>query len=269
MNLGRLIVRVQVDPAGVIEATPRPDPVLLIHVGAPVEIGCERGGQMHCGLSVHGDVDVIPPDTASRWILKKEDCGLIVRIPQDLLADAASSLNLDPEEARLLNRFQVRDPQIEHLGWALKAELDRTHKSGQLFADSIGMALACRLLQAHSVAAGKQKRSQPGAMSPYRLRRVLGFIEENLSSDLSLASIATVSGLSISHCQRAFRSAVGVSVHQYVIQRRVERAKSLLLDKKLPVGEVALAVGFSHQSHLAYHMRRLLGAPPMNFRGEN
>jgi AraC family transcriptional regulator len=269
MNLGRLIVRVQTDPAGVLEATPRPDPVILIHIGAPVEIGCERGGQMHCGLSVHGDVDVIPPGTASRWTLKKEDCGLIVRIPQELLVDAAASLNLDPDEARLVNRFQMRDPQIEHLGWALKAELERSHKSGQLFADSIGTALACRLLQTHSLAATKTAQPQPGAMSPYRLRRVLAFIEENLSSDLSLASIATVSGLSISHCQRAFRIAVGVSVHQYVIQRRVERAKSLLLDKKLPVGEVALAVGFSHQSHLAYHMRRLLGATPLDFREDS
>ena len=83
---------------------------------------------------------------------------------------------------------------------------------------------------------------------------------------MPLAAIASASGLSVSHCQRAFRQAVGFSVHQYVIQRRIERAKSLLVDKDLSIGEVALAVGFSHQSHLAYHMRRLLGISPMSVR---
>lgn len=269
MNLGSLIVRVAIDPAGIIESTARPDPVLLIHVGAPVEIGCERGGQMHCGLSLHGDVDVIPPGTDSRWILKKEDCGLVVRIPQNFLVEAARGMALDPQEASLVNRFQVRDPEIEHLGWALKAELEREHKSGQLFADSIGMALACRLLRAHSVVSPQNGKMQAGAMAPFKLRRVLGYIEDNLSNDLSLEAIAAISGLSISHCQRAFRNAVGLSVHQYVIQRRVDRAKSLLLNEKLSVGEIALAVGFSHQSHLAHHMRRLLGISPTNIRSDS
>lgn len=269
MNLGKLIVRVQTDPAGVIEADPRPDPVLIIHVGSPVEIGCERGGQSHFGLNVHGDVDIIPPGTASRWVLKKEDNALIIRVPHQLMMDAAAGLNINPAEAVLLNRFKVRDPEIEHLGWALKAELERDHKSGQLFADSIGMALACRLLRAHSAIAPQDGKTQAGAMVPFKLRRVLGYIEDNLSNDLSLEAIAAVSGLSISHCQRAFRNAVGLSVHQYVIQRRVERAKSLLLNEKLSVGEIALAVGFSHQSHLAHHMRRLLGVSPLNVRSDS
>ncbi len=269
MNLGKLIFRVQTDPAGVIEADPRPDPVLIIHVGAPVEIGCERGGQSHFGLNLHGDVDVIPPGTASRWVLKKEDSALIIRVPHELMVEAAAGMNMDPDEAVLVNRFKVRDPEIEHLGWALKAEFEREHKSGQLFVDSIGMALACRLLRAHSSIAPQNGKTPSGAMAPFKLRRLLGYIEENLGSDLSLEAIAAVSGLSISHCQRAFRTAVGLSIHQYVIQRRVERAKSLLLNEKLSVGEIALAVGFSHQSHLAHHMRRLLGVSPLSVRSDS
>ncbi len=51
-------------------------------------------------------------------------------------------------------------------------------------------------------------------------------------------------------------------VHQYVIQRRVERAKTLLTDGKLSITEIALEAGFAHQSHMARHMRRALGLPP-------
>jgi len=266
MKLGRLGVRLQVDPAGVLESTARPDPYIVIHVGAPVEIGCERAGQMHRGVSVHGDVDIIPAGVASRWVLKRQDCALVVRVPQSLLTEAASGLGIEPSEAVILNRFQVRDARIEHLGWALKAELDHRHNSDRLFSDSVGMALACRLLQGHSLAAPSNGVPKPGAMPSFRLRRVLGYIEDHLGEDLSLSAIAAVSGLSVSHCQRAFRKAVGFSVHQYVIQRRVERARTLLVDKRWAVGEVALAVGFSHQSHLAFHMRRLLGISPASVR---
>jgi AraC family transcriptional regulator len=103
-------------------------------------------------------------------------------------------------------------------------------------------------------------------MSAFRLRRVLSYVEDNLGGDLSLSAIASVSGLSVSHCQRAFRAALGLSVHQYVLRRRIERAKSLLVERKLSLSEVALVVGFSHQSHLAYHMRRLLGTSPLGVR---
>lgn len=106
----------------------------------------------------------------------------------------------------------------------------------------------------------------PGSMAPFRLRRVLAYIEENLTGDLSLSAMATVSGLSISHWQRLFVRATGMSIHQHIIRRRVERAKSLLADENLPLSEVALMVGFSHQSHLAYHVRRVLGVSPMSLR---
>jgi AraC family transcriptional regulator len=266
MNLDRLGVRLQTDPPGVIETTPRPDPYILVHVGAPVEIACERGGQSHRGLSVHGHVDVIPANIATRWILMKEDRALVIRVSQNLLSEAARNSGIEPCATILVNRFQVRDSAIEHLAWALQSEMDSNFAGGRLYTDSIGMALACRLLQRHSIAALGESNVNGGAMPMFRLRRVLNHIEENLSQDLSLAAIAAVSGLSSSHCQRAFRNAVGVSIHQFVIQQRVERAKLLLADSRLSIAEVALSVGFSHQSHLAHHMRRLLGVQPRTLR---
>ena len=78
--------------------------------------------------------------------------------------------------------------------------------------------------------------------------------------------MAAVGGLSSSHFQRAFSQTAGSSVHRYVVRRRVERARTLLAERKLSLSEVALTVGFSHQSHLAYHMRRVFGVTPMEVR---
>jgi AraC family transcriptional regulator len=103
-------------------------------------------------------------------------------------------------------------------------------------------------------------------MPGFRLRRVLAHIEDNLDANLALSDLAAVSGLSVSHCQRAFRTAMGISLHQYVIRRRVERARSLLAQAHLSLTEVAHSVGFAHQSHLATHMRRILGTSPFSLR---
>ena len=55
-------------------------------------------------------------------------------------------------------------------------------------------------------------------------------------------------------------------MHQYVIQRRVDRAKALLRDSRLPIAQVAAEAGFAHQSHLARHLRRIAGVSPSQLR---
>ena len=127
------------------------------------------------------------------------------------------------------------------------------------------MSLAARLVRCHSsVALQGQKANGPIAGS--RLRRVLAYIEDNVAQDLSLSKIASIAQLSVSHLKASFRRATGLPVHQYVIRRRVERAKRLLREGRLSISQVALEAGFSHQSHLARHLRRLTGVSPRSIR---
>ena len=99
-------------------------------------------------------------------------------------------------------------------------------------------------------------------MPRHKLRQVQSYIEENLSASLSLRAVADAVGMSASHLKVRFREATGIPVHQYVIHRRVERATLLLREGMLPISQIALDVGFAHQSHLAMHMKRLLGVSP-------
>jgi AraC family transcriptional regulator len=95
---------------------------------------------------------------------------------------------------------------------------------------------------------------------------VLIYIEDNLSQSLSLAEIAAVAGLSVSHFKSLFRESMGLPVHQYLIRRRVERAQTLLGEGKMSISQIAVETGFAHQSHLARHTRRLLGVSPKALR---
>jgi AraC family transcriptional regulator len=253
------------DPPGVTDYPGSRRAVVSLHVGASVEVGCQRDGRYHRGLGVHGDIDIIPPGTASRWELKERDSSLILAVSQTLLSRAAEESGGDPEKIQVANRFQIRDPQMEQIGWALKAEVEAGYPGGRVYFDSLGLALATSLLARHGSGGGEVSRYKYG-MSGRRLRTVLDYIEDNLSRDLSLKEIADVAGLSVSHCKTAFSKSVGAPIHQYVIQRRVERAKQLLSREGMSVSQVAAETGFTHKSHLAFHTRRVYGLSPTGLR---
>lgn len=214
---------------------------------------------------MHGDVDIVPAGIPSRWEMKERDTALILNVPLGLLRLTAEQAGLDPERVELVNRFQMRDRQIEHIGWAVKAEMELGFPNGDLYLDSLATALSVHLIRRHSVVGG-DNGTLKGGMPGQRLKRVLSYIEDNLTAELSLVEIASIAGISVSQCKAAFRESVGLPVHQYVLERRVDRARALLSEGELSISQIALETGFSHQSHLAYHVRRLLGVSPTAIR---
>ncbi|WP_246791603.1 helix-turn-helix domain-containing protein [Bradyrhizobium commune] len=107
-------------------------------------------------------------------------------------------------------------------------------------------------------------------LSDAQLQRVLTYIDENLDQPLAIDTLSREAGVSSSHLRTWFKAAMDITIHRYILRRRVEHARQLLLqgDRKLSV--VALEAGFSHQSHLAKWMRRELGLSPGELRrGKN
>lgn len=247
--------------AGLTRIDAVPYAIVCMHIGPSVEVTCDRGGKLRHGREVAGDLDIIPAHTPAAWETKHGGTTLVMRVPDELLRSVAIELDMDPNNIEIADRFQLRDPFIEHIGWAIKADIESGGAGGRLFRESLGTALAARLLQRHS------RRSLPmrdpqGGLSAWKLKLVITHIEDNLESDLSLAEIAQVAGISVSHLKTLFRRSTGTAVHQYILRRRVERAKMLLQDRNLSIAQIAFATGFAHQSHLARHMRKILGVTP-------
>ena len=110
-------------------------------------------------------------------------------------------------------------------------------------------------------------RGRDGALPWGRLRAVVEYIEGHLDGGPTLAQLAAVVGLNPYHFARQFQAATGLPPHQYVIARRVERAKRLLqAGTDLSLAEVALRAGFSDQSQFSHHFKRLIGVTPGQFR---
>ena len=254
------------DPPGLIEVPALRSTIVSIHVGPSVQVSCRRGGLRHRGKAVHGDIDIIPAGTPSLWEINQKDTALILSVAPELLALVAEEFDLDPARIEIRNRFQVRDAQLESIGWALKAEMESGYPSGRLYVDGLALSVATRLLCGHNSRALPEPGKQSGCLSDRRLRQVLSYIEDHLSQDISLVDIAAVAGLSVSHFKSLFRESVGLPPYQYLIRRRVDRAKGLLQEGNLTISQIALETGFAHQSHMAHHIRRVLGVSPKQIR---
>jgi transcriptional regulator of acetoin/glycerol metabolism/AraC-like DNA-binding protein len=105
-----------------------------------------------------------------------------------------------------------------------------------------------------------------GGLPPSVTRRVCDYIEGHLDEKIRLDGLAALAGLSTDHFARAFHQSVGAPPHTYLLRRRLEQVEQMLRETHAPLSEIALATGFSDQSHLARHFRRWAGMSPRQVR---
>jgi AraC family transcriptional regulator len=204
-------------------------------------------------------MDVVPAGADGAWE-DDEDCTILrVCFTLGLLSGVAEDLEIDPARVVVRPRFQYRNSRIEHIALALECEYEPAMRRDRLVAESLARALALELI-ATSTASGEFVIEK--ALSPSQRRRVLEYIEAHIANDLSLSAIAQACGVSVTLLKVLFPRAFGEPVHQYVIRRRVEHAKQLIVTRRHRLSEVATLAGFAHQSHMTRMMRRVMGVTP-------
>jgi AraC-like DNA-binding protein len=87
-----------------------------------------------------------------------------------------------------------------------------------------------------------------------------------LNERISIQMLAGLAGLSIYHFARAFKRSEGLTPHEYIVRRRVQYAQNLLANSDMPLAEIAVAAGFSDQSHCARRFREHVGVTPSSYR---
>jgi AraC family transcriptional regulator len=250
-----LDVTLRVRAAGANRHVPSAEHVLSVHADAPARVSCHAGRVR--SVRKRGHVDLMPAGMSDEWFEHDASRTVDLRLSASLVRRVAEDLGLSAERAGLRPLHHATDPQIEHVAWALEAERRGGFPNGLLYRESLGVALAVHLLGRY-----RAPTTEGRGLSPAQRQRVVDYIEAHLDEDLSLERLARVAGVSGSYFKALFKRSTGVPAHAYVVQRRVERARALLLRGDLPASEVALQAGFSHQSHMARCMRRVLGVSP-------
>jgi len=246
--------------AGVVDFRGSPQHLVSVHFGSPVRATCRYQGKFQRRIQRQGDIDVLPAGIPGVWRDESPVTVLVMRLTPAFLCGVAREMGQDPDLIGLSPRLQWRNAQLEHIAWALKAEHESGYPSGPLYIQALGRAVAAHLLgnAAHDPAQAPRERG----LSARQLARVMDYVDAHLDGDVSLPRLAQVAGSGPSHFKALFKRSTGQPVHQYVVRRRVERARALLMQGELPMSQVALEAGFSHQSHMARWVRRLLGVTP-------
>ena len=168
---------------------------------------------------------------------------------------------VDLDNIEIGTHFAQADPLIHQLGLQLKKEVETGGLGGRLYADAIANLMAVHLFKNYATTTPQIKNYTDG-LPIYKLKQVKEYIEANLERSLSLDELAQVATMSAGYFSRLFKQSTGYTPHQYLIRRRVKRAKELLRQRQLSIAEVAYRVGFANQGHLNYHFKRCTGVTP-------
>lgn len=208
-----------------------------------------------------GVILVVPPDTAGDFIADGPSHVLTLTIPkayvEDFVRDSGAQIGIRREETFRAPWIQRRLIQLWH-------KLEDDDAGSRLFADQV-MREVMEILARRTDGVIEPRPARERLLAP-TVRRVRDYIESQLAEELDVQMLAGVAMMSSAHFARAFAATVGMTPFEYVMTRRLARARELLLGTDRSVLAIALAVGFKTPSHFAARFHREFGVSPREIR---
>jgi AraC family transcriptional regulator len=240
-----------------------PDHLVILHLDGPVDVE-RRLSQGLVRRRVAPGGQFILPGGVDFWVRLCQPLTTVhLYVRDQVLREVAAEVSPgDPGSAGIMPGLGELDPIIEDLARAANHAMASQDASSGLMADYIARALAARLLT----------RGQPAApgpvavLCPTQIGRVQDYIRSHLAHPIGLADLAAIAGTSQTAFARAFKRATGSAPYRFVLMARIERARRLLAGSGMPISDIALACGFSHQEHLTRMFHREVGTTPSAYR---
>jgi AraC family transcriptional regulator len=261
---GILVEHYQAPPSHLCEQSPG---ALLTHWLSfpsvkPLHLVQNHGERWHESIVKQGDLVLVPAGQPTYWRgpTNTPMSNISIYLQPELVAQTARSADLNPNRIKLMDCFSRYDPHLHQIAMMLLAELKSGGIMGELYIESLTQVLVIHLLRHYSVF--QSAIADRHSLHPRRLENAIDYIHAHLDGDLSMAQIAASVNTSPTYFASLFKQATGISLHQYVIKKRVERAKLLLETTNLPIVNIAAKVGFANSSHLTYHCKRQTGMTP-------
>jgi AraC-like DNA-binding protein len=168
---------------------------------------------------------------------------------------------------RLRCKRAHHDPVVSNIGLALSSLFSSSPSSATAVVRHVAVALCQHLITNYGVAdqvCESDSGDEQGLVGWQNT--AFAFIQDNLGRNVTVAMIADAVRLSPSHFARLFKAATGVTVHQWLVRRRLERAQDLLHDPSLRLGQIAGICGFCDESHFRKVFVHHLGVTPTDWR---
>ena len=157
------------------------------------------------------------------------------------------------------------DQDLWETAMKLRAQVESSESGRRPYAEALSLVLLHELLRVNNGSAAPEPIVY-GGLAGWQQKRVADYIEEHLSEEISLSTLAGLANLSPYHFSRAFRQSFAMPPHRYHISRRVDRAKCMLANVALSVTEIGQKLGFSESSAFASTFRKFTRTTPSEFR---
>jgi AraC family transcriptional regulator len=266
--VGLQAVRYRTAPASELNPPAMTHHRLILFARPPEELDLLYEGVKRRRPPPAGSITVVPAGSPARYRWGGWMDTLNVYLEPELVRRvAAEAFGLDSARLTIPPLDAMDLPHVRTAMGAVDAEMGTGGPGGRLVAESLANLLAVNLIR-HVLAPSRPIRNRDGVLPRARLRAVVDYVEGHLDANApTLEQMAAVARLSPYHFARQFKAATGLPPHQYVITRRVERAKRLLqTGTGMSVADVALTAGFSDQSQFSRHFKRLVGVTPAQYR---
>jgi AraC family transcriptional regulator len=219
-----------------------------------------RGGKCSVHQLGSRDVFVVPPGKSFDVTWRRDADVISFLMSKSFMRKATGLLELKIDDS-----ISIRDAFVSSAAAELCALAKSENIPSVAFVDAIATLVACRVGLRAASCHGLQPERVERALTERQMVLINNYIDERMDCPISLRSLAMLLNISIWHFVRRFTVSQGVPPHTYVTQRRLARAKSLLLESDMSITDVALEIGMTH-SHFSRSFRRHFGASPREFR---
>ncbi|THD62119.1 AraC family transcriptional regulator [Phenylobacterium sp.] len=231
--------------------------IVLEAVGAPIVVKAQQGGASSARRP-GPHISLIPGQTVATAASESSTYLREITIQFDMTGDPRWGTGLDPCAA-MTPRLMFFDQRVMRLGELLADECAVGEGADTLYGDSLGLALRQALARLGQSAANPLAR---GGLAPWQLKRVIDYMEANLSAGVRLEALAELADFSLSHFSRAFKASTGLAPHRWLLDARLREARNLLLNTEVSLAEIALDTGFVDQPHFTRAFTSAMGEPP-------
>ena len=205
-----------------------------------------------------GNITVVDPEESTRFVIRGQAEIVKLFVPLALFTEATGQ----ERRSAVIARFGEPAAELERCAQRALVALHDGEGSDPLLLSSI----ALRLLNGSIDGAGKPAGPAVGGLARRQLRRVRELIDASVAAPIartpSLKQLAAEANLSMFHFAREFHRTTGSTPYAYVLRRRLDRARKLVLQTDLPLGRVGLLTGFPSPAHFADRFHREMGVAP-------
>ncbi len=246
--------------------TPSQNHVIVIHTGTPSTLEWKDGGRVNKARFSQGDTLINPAGYFASPCWDSDVELLVLAINSSFMNSTAEEMELC-RKVELHPRYKFSDGLLKQLATSLLAEFEQDGPADRIYAETLSQTLITHILKKHSVWKTTPP-TQTFKLQPWKLNRIIEYINDNLEGDITLESIARTADLSPTYFAALFKRSTGLAPHQFVMSRRIEKAKELLSNTRISIADIAVQAGFSDQSHMTRLIRRHVGLTPKEIRNQ-